>query len=84
MPETVSNPGAASNAGRALFPPRQDSLFDSARSAVDLVIGLVGAMIFFLGLMRVAFEGGLSSDMSLDRIRSSAWRPWRRSREPVE
>jgi spore maturation protein SpmA len=35
------------------------ALFDSARSAVDLVIGLVGAMVFFLGLMRVAFEGGL-------------------------
>jgi spore maturation protein SpmA len=35
------------------------ALFESARSAVDLVIGLVGAMVFFLGLMRVAFEGGL-------------------------
>jgi spore maturation protein SpmA len=35
------------------------ALFSSARSAVDLVIGLVGAMVFFLGLMRVAFDGGL-------------------------
>jgi spore maturation protein SpmA len=35
------------------------ALFDSARAAVDLVIGLVGAMVFLLGLMRIAFEGGL-------------------------
>lgn len=35
------------------------AIFTSARSAVDLVIGLVGAMVFLLGLMRVAFEGGL-------------------------
>jgi spore maturation protein SpmA len=32
---------------------------DGAREAVDLVIGLIGAMAFFLGLMRVAQEGGL-------------------------
>jgi spore maturation protein SpmA len=32
---------------------------DAARGAVDLVIGLVGAMALFLGLMRVAQEGGL-------------------------
>ena len=30
-----------------------------ARDAVDLVIGLVGVMALFLGLMRVAQEGGL-------------------------
>lgn len=35
------------------------AMFSSARSAVDLVLGLVGAMVFLLGLMRVAFEGGL-------------------------
>jgi spore maturation protein SpmA len=34
-------------------------LFEGAKSAVTLVIGLVGAMVFFLGLMRVAFDGGL-------------------------
>jgi spore maturation protein SpmA len=33
--------------------------FESAKSAVDLVIGLTGFMIFMLGLMRVAQDGGL-------------------------
>ncbi len=36
-----------------------DAVFESARGAVDLVIGLVGGMMFFLGLMRVARDGGL-------------------------
>ncbi len=36
-----------------------DAVFASARGAVDLVIGLVGGMMFFLGLMRVARDGGL-------------------------
>jgi spore maturation protein SpmA len=36
-----------------------DAVFASARDAVDLVIGLVGVMAFFLGLMRVARDGGL-------------------------
>ena len=35
------------------------SIITSARSAVDLAIGLVGVMAFFLGLMRVAENGGL-------------------------
>jgi spore maturation protein SpmA/spore maturation protein SpmB len=35
-----------------------DSIFDSAKSAVQLVIGLVGVMVFFLGLMRIAFDAG--------------------------
>jgi spore maturation protein SpmA len=35
------------------------SIFDSARSAVDLVIGLTGTMVVFLGLMGVARRGGL-------------------------
>lgn len=35
------------------------ALFSSAGSAVTLVIGLVGVMVFLLGLMRVAFDGGL-------------------------
>jgi spore maturation protein SpmA len=33
--------------------------FGSAKSAVNLVIGLTGFMIFMLGLMRVASDGGL-------------------------
>lgn len=33
--------------------------FESAKSAVTLVIGLTGFMIFMLGLMRVARDGGL-------------------------
>jgi len=35
------------------------ALLDGAASAVRLVIGLVGAMVLFLGLTRVAFDGGL-------------------------
>ena len=35
------------------------AIFDSAQSAIQLVIGLVGVMVFFLGLMRIAFEAGL-------------------------
>jgi spore maturation protein SpmA len=33
--------------------------FESTKSAVELVIGLAGFMIFMLGLMRVAQDGGL-------------------------
>ncbi len=36
-----------------------DAIFDSAEFAVQLVIGLVGVMVFFLGLMRIAFDAGL-------------------------
>lgn len=35
------------------------AIFESANTAVTLVIGLVGGMIFFMGIVRVAFEGGL-------------------------
>jgi spore maturation protein SpmA len=35
------------------------SLFDGAQAAVTLVIGLVGGMVFMLGIMRVAFDAGL-------------------------
>ncbi len=35
------------------------AIVDSARSAVDLAIGLVGLMAFFLGLMKVAQDAGL-------------------------
>jgi spore maturation protein SpmA len=37
----------------------QKGLIDAAGDAVKLVIGLVGVMAFFLGLMRVARDGGL-------------------------
>ena len=35
------------------------SIFDSAKAAVNLVIGLVGVMAIWLAAMRVAFDGGL-------------------------
>jgi spore maturation protein SpmA len=35
------------------------AIFDSSQAAVQLVIGLVGVMVFFLGLMRIAFDAGL-------------------------
>jgi spore maturation protein SpmA len=47
----------------AAFTGRMDALqkgvFAAAADAVQLVIGLVGVMTFFLGLMRVARDGGL-------------------------
>ncbi|MBS1106674.1 MAG: rane protein [Deltaproteobacteria bacterium] len=47
----------------AAFVGRMDAVkmaaISGARDAVDLVIGLVGVMALFLGLMRVAQEGGL-------------------------
>ncbi len=47
----------------AAFTGRMEALtrgvLDSAGSAVTLALGLVGAMAFFLGLMRVASDGGL-------------------------
>ena len=41
-----------------------DGILTSARDAVDLAIGLVGAMAFFLGLMRVAEDGGLMANVA--------------------
>ena len=35
------------------------SIIESAKSAVNLVIGIVGVMAIYLGAMRVAFDGGL-------------------------
>ncbi|MFT5443920.1 MAG: spore maturation protein SpmA [Myxococcota bacterium] len=35
------------------------AISDGAKSAFELVIGLVGGMVFMLGIMRVAFDGGL-------------------------
>lgn len=40
------------------------SIVTSARGAVDLAIGLVGVMAFFLGLMRVAEEGGVMATVA--------------------
>ena len=37
----------------------QTALLEGAAQAVTLVIGLVGVMVFMLGIMRVAFDGGL-------------------------
>jgi spore maturation protein SpmA len=46
----------------AAFTGRMDAVstvsLDAARQAVDLTIGLVGVMTLFLGLMRVASDGG--------------------------
>lgn len=39
--------------------PTYQALLGAPRDAVDLVIGLVGGMILFLGLLNVAREGGL-------------------------
>ena len=41
-----------------------DAMLTSARSAVDLAIGLVGVMAFFLGLMNVAQNAGLTASLS--------------------
>ena len=47
----------------AAFTGRMESVssaaFEEAKNAVSLVIGLTGGMILFLGLMRVARDGGL-------------------------
>lgn len=41
-----------------------DAILVSARGAVDLAIGLVGVMAFFLGLMRVSTDAGLMTRIS--------------------
>lgn len=41
-----------------------DAVLTSARNAVDLAIGLVGVMAFFLGLMRVASDAGLMASLA--------------------
>ena len=40
------------------------SIVTSARTAVELAIGLVGVMAFFLGLMRVAEKGGVMAALA--------------------
>jgi spore maturation protein SpmA/spore maturation protein SpmB len=41
------------------LPAVSAAIFDSSKAAVQLVIGLIGVMVFFLGLMRIAFNAGL-------------------------
>ena len=41
-----------------------DAVIASARNAVDLAIGLVGVMAFFLGLIRVASDAGLMARLA--------------------
>jgi len=44
--------------------PLVQACLDSAKSAVDLSLGLVGVMAFFLGLMRVGSDAGLLRALS--------------------
>jgi spore maturation protein SpmA len=39
--------------------PATQGLFDGAKTSVELAIGLIGTMAFFLGLMKVAEDAGL-------------------------
>ncbi len=59
----------------AAFTGRMDAVkmaaIGGARDAVELVIGLVGVMALFLGLMRVAHEGGLLRAVQRARSRRS-------------
>lgn len=41
----------------------QQAIFDWAGEAVDIVIGLVGIMVFFMGLMKVAEKAGLTEKL---------------------
>ena len=41
----------------------QQAVFDWAGIAVEIVIGLIGIMVFFMGLMRVAEEAGLTEKL---------------------
>ena len=47
----------------AFIPGRMElvasAILEGASTAVQLIIGLIGAMVLFLGLTRVAFDGGL-------------------------
>ncbi len=49
--------GVAAHYGR--MEQTYQSLLDAPGDAVELVVGLVGGMVFFLGLMNVARQGGL-------------------------
>ena len=43
----------------------QSAIFDFAQSSVDIVFGLIGIMVFWMGLMRVAEESGLTEKIAL-------------------
>ena len=49
----------AENPVRAPMDALSTGLFDAAKASVTLALGLVGAMAFFLGLMKVAEDGGM-------------------------
>ncbi|MFT5874099.1 MAG: spore maturation protein A [Clostridium sp.] len=41
----------------------QDAVFSFAKVAVDIVFGLIGIMVFWMGLMKVAEEAGLTEKL---------------------
>lgn len=43
----------------------QNAVFDFAESAVDIVFGLIGIMVFWMGLMKVAEKSGLTEKIGL-------------------
>jgi len=43
----------------------QQAVFDFAQSAVDIVFGLIGIMVFWMGLMKVAEKSGLTEKIGL-------------------
>lgn len=43
----------------------QNAIFDFAQSSVDIVFGLIGIMVFWMGLMKVAEESGLTEKIAL-------------------
>ena len=51
--------GIAAADGQTPMELLSKAMVDSAGGAVDLAIGLVGVMALFLGLMKVAEEGGM-------------------------
>lgn len=46
------------------LPEVQQSIFDFADTAVEIVIGLIGVLCFFSGLMKVAEEAGLTEKLA--------------------
>ncbi len=52
----------AAHTGR--MPELTAAILDDSRKAVDVALKLVGVMAFFLGLMKVAEEGGLLRDLA--------------------
>ncbi len=56
--------GIWSHAGTSAMEALSKAMIDSAGSAVELAIGLVGVMTLFLGLMKVAEAGGMLTILS--------------------